>query len=42
VHDDLLIITEYNPAIEKHKTGSMIVEIFKWLLEGWLQKVNQK
>ena len=30
--DDLVIISEYNPAIEKHKTGETMVHIFKWLL----------
>jgi hypothetical protein len=37
--DDLVIISEYNPAIEKHKTGETIVAIFKWFLEGWLSKI---
>ena len=27
-HDDLIIISEYNPAIEKFKTGNMILELF--------------
>ena len=35
-HDDLFIITEFNPAIEKHTTGKFIVKILKWLLQGWL------
>ena len=27
-HDDLIIISEYNPAIEKFKTGHMILDLF--------------
>jgi arginase family enzyme len=27
-HDDLVIISEYNPAIEKMKTGQIVVKIF--------------
>lgn len=33
--DDLVIITEYNPAIEKFKTGNMILDLFVWFLNGW-------
>lgn len=34
--DDLVVITEYNPAIEKHKTGGLIISLFKQLLNQWL------
>ena len=40
-HDDLVVISEYNPAIEKIKTGETIVNIFHWLLDGWIKKVSQ-
>lgn len=35
-HNDLVIITEYNPAIEQIKTGFTIVEIFEQLMTGWI------
>jgi len=37
-HDDLILITEYNPAIEKHKTGETIIGVFKQILSDWLEK----
>jgi hypothetical protein len=36
-----VLISEYNPAIEKIKTGETIVNIFHWLLDGWIKKVGQ-
>ena len=35
-HDDLVILSEYNPAIEQVKTGLTIVELFEQLLTGWI------
>jgi len=38
--DDLLIISGYNPAIEKFKTGNMVLDIFQWFLNGWILQVQ--
>lgn len=38
-HDDLIIMTEYNPAIEKFKTGNMMLNIYTWILNGWIAQV---
>ena len=35
-HDDLVFLTEYNPAIEQVKTGLTIIELFEQLLVGWV------
>jgi len=35
-HDDLFIFSEYNPAIEKFKTGNMILELFQVILNSWI------
>ena len=32
----LVIVSEYNPAIEKFKTGKVITDIFETLLIGWI------
>lgn len=34
-HDDLIFITEFNPAIEKIQTGDLIVEIVKQIIMGY-------
>ena len=34
-HDDLLIISEFNPAIEKLQTGQLIVEIVNMVIMGY-------
>ena len=38
-HDDLFIISEYNPAIEKFKTGNIVLELFQVILNCWISKV---
>jgi len=38
--DHLVVISEYNPAIEKFKTGEMAVKIWLWFLEGWMQNIK--
>ena len=35
-HDDLFIFSEYNPAIEKFKTGNMVLELFQVILNSWI------
>ena len=40
--DDLIIITEYNPAIEKFKTGNMILDIFQGFLNGWTNQIEKQ
>lgn len=40
-HDDLFIISEYNPAIEKFKTGHMIMDLFQVILNSWIAKVGK-
>lgn len=39
-HDKLIIMSEYNPAIEKYKTGHTIVNMFHLLLQGWINQVK--
>ena len=39
-HDKLVVISEYNPAIEKYKTGETMVNIFHMLLMGWIVVLN--
>ena len=39
-HDDLFIISEYNPAIEKFKTGNMILDLFQVILNAWITKYS--
>ena len=41
-HDDLVVISEYNPAIEKVKTGNMILSMVRWFLLGWIQGTEKK
>ena len=36
-HDDLILVSEFNPAIEKLKTGNFIIEMFITLLNSWVQ-----
>jgi hypothetical protein len=36
----LILITEYNPAIEKYKTGEFINEIFIKFLNEWITLLN--
>ena len=33
--DDLILVSEFNPAIEKLKTGNLIIEMFITLLNNW-------
>jgi arginase family enzyme len=35
--DTLVAITEFNPAIEKVRTGQTIVTLFETLINGWLR-----
>jgi len=35
-YDDLILVSEFNPAIEKLKTGNFIIEIFITLLNNWV------
>lgn len=35
-YDDLILVSEFNPAIEKLKTGNFIIEIFITLLSNWV------
>ena len=34
--DDLILVTEFNPAIEKLKTGNFIIEMLITLLNNWV------
>ena len=36
--DDLFIFSEYNPAIEKFKTGNTLLELFQVILNSWISK----
>ena len=39
-HDDLILVSEFNPAIEKLKTGNFIIEMFITLLNSWAQNLK--
>lgn len=39
-HDNLIIISEYNPAIEKFKTGEFILTAFAQVLQSWISKIK--
>ena len=40
-HDDLVFLSEYNPAIEQVKTGITIIELFEQLLVGWVDQARE-